>query len=154
MASTYTVQRTRSIDAPPDRVYALLRDFHEWPKWSPWEDLDPDMKREYSGSTAGKGAVYTWSGNRKAGAGRMEIVDTEDDRRVDIDLAFEKPFKSENRTSFLLAPKGDATEVTWQMTGPRPLMMRIAGPLMNMDKLVGKDFDKGLDRLQRAASTG
>jgi len=154
MASTYTVQRTRRIDAPPDRVYALITDFHEWPKWSPWEDVDPDLQREYSGSPSGRGAVYSWSGNRKAGKGRMQIVDVDDDRRVDIDLAFEKPFKSQNLTTFLLTPAGEGTEVTWQMTGPRPLVMKLAGPLMNMDKLVGKDFDKGLDRLQRAASTG
>src|SRR5205085_11559361 len=101
---------------PPEQVYALLQDFHEWPKWSPWEDIDPDMTREYSGAPAGPGAVYTWSGNRKAGAGRMEIVEVKVDRRVDIDLAFEKPFKSENRTTFVLTPKGETTEVTWQMT--------------------------------------
>ncbi len=153
MAATYTVQRSRTIDAPADRVYALIADFQQWPAWSPGEDVDPELQREYSGATSGQGAVYSWSGNRKAGTGRMEIVDVEPDRRIDIDLRFEKPFTSENRTSFVLTPQGDATTVTWQMTGPRPLVMRIAGPLLNMDKLVGRDFEKGLDRLQRAAST-
>jgi uncharacterized protein YndB with AHSA1/START domain len=154
MASTYTVQRTRTIDAPADRVYRLIADFHAWTTWSPWEDVDPDLQRDYSGAESGRGAVYAWSGNRKAGKGRMEIVDVEENRRIDIDLRFEKPFPSENRTNFLLDPRGDATDVTWAMTGPRPLAMRIAGPLLNMDKLVGRDFEKGLDRLRRAASTG
>ena len=154
MASTYTVQRTRRVDAPPGRVYGLIADFHEWPKWSPWEDADPDLRRDYSGAASGRGAVYSWSGNRKAGKGRMEIVDVDDDRRVDLDLSFERPFTSESRISFLLTPAGDGTDVTWQMTGTRPLLMRLAGPLLDMDKLVGKDFEKGLDRMARAATAG
>jgi uncharacterized protein YndB with AHSA1/START domain len=149
--ATYTVERSRTIDTPVERVYPLIADFSQWTRWSPWEDLDPDMKRAYSGADAGKGAVYAWSGNRRAGAGRMEIASVEENQQVDIDLAFEKPFKSHARTTFLLEPQGDRTQVTWRMTGEKPLLMRIAGPLMNMEKFVGKDMDKGLDRMALVA---
>ncbi len=148
---TFTVERERTIAAPVDRISALITDFHEWQAWSPWEDLDPQLHRAYSGPAEGVGARYAWTGNRKAGAGSMEITDAADDH-VDIDLEFLKPFKSHNKIVFALTPQGDSTHVVWRMTGPRPLFMRLAGPLISMDKLVGKDFDKGLSRLDEAAT--
>lgn len=151
MADTYTVERSRTVQAPPERVRALLEDFHAWPSWSPWEGVDPDMTRSYGGPTRGSGATYAWSGNRKAGRGRMELVSVTDER-IEVALHFDKPFRSDNDIEFLLEPGKDGTRVTWRMTGPRPLMMRLAGPLMNMDKLVGKDFDRGLDQLAATAS--
>jgi hypothetical protein len=152
--ATYTVERTRTIDTPVDRVYPLINDFTQWTRWSPWEDLDPDLHRAYSGSAAGQGAVYAWSGNRKAGAGRMEIASAQENQQVDIDLDFEKPFKAHARTSFVLRGDGDRTEVTWRMTGAKPLLMRVMGPLMSMEKFVGKDMDKGLDRMALVAPSG
>src|SRR6476661_5341974 len=149
---TFTVERERTIAAPTDRVRALITDFHEWPAWSPWEDLDPEIHRAYSGPEEGVGAKYAWTGNRKAGAGSMEITGVTDEQ-VDIHLEFLKPFKSVNTIAFVLTPQGDSTHVVWRMTGPRPLMMRLMAPLLDMDKLVGKDFDKGLDRLDTAART-
>jgi len=151
MASSYTVERSRTIPVAVERVYPLIVDFHQWPRWSPWEDLDPEMHRSYGGPESGTGATYAWSGNRKAGAGTMTITDVAENQRVDIDLTFDKPFKSQNKTTFMLAPEGEQTTVTWTMTGPRPLLMRLMGPLMNMDKLVGKDFEKGLDRMAQVA---
>ena len=151
MTSIYTVERTRTIQAPVERVYPLIADFHQWTRWSPWEDLDPDLHRAYSGADAGVGAVYAWSGNRKAGAGRMEIVKAEADRLVEIDLRFEKPFKSQNTTTFVLEPVGETTSVTWRMTGPRPMLMRLTQKFFDMDKLIGKDFDKGLDKMALVA---
>lgn len=152
MTSTYTVERTRTINAPPARVYSLVVDFREWERWSPWEDVDPELRRSYSGPPTGPGTRYAWSGNRKAGAGSMEITEASPDRRVVIDLQFDKPFKSRNTTTFELVPLGDdATQVTWRMVGPRPLLLRLMGPLMNLEKLVGGDFDKGLDRLAKVA---
>jgi uncharacterized protein YndB with AHSA1/START domain len=153
MSDTYTVERTRVLDAPPERVRALIEDFHEWPRWSPWEDIDPAMERTYGGPESGVGSTYSWSGNRKAGRGRMEIRQVADDH-IDVDLHFDKPFKSDNDLTFLLEPRDGGTHVTWRITGPRPLMMRLAGPLMNMDKIVGKDFDRGLDQLALVASQG
>ena len=151
MASVYTVERSRTIQAPVERVYPLIADFHQWTRWSPWEDVDPELQRAYSGADSGVGAVYAWSGNRKAGAGRMEIVRAEADRLVEVDLRFEKPFKSQNTTTFLLDPSGESTHVTWRMTGPRPTLMRLTQKLFDMDKLIGKDFDRGLDRMALVA---
>ena len=152
--ATYTVERTRTIDTPVERVYPLIADFSQWTRWSPWEDLDPDLHRAYSGPESGAGAVYAWSGNRKAGAGRMEIASVEENQQVDIDLDFTKPFKSHARTSFVLRPIGHHTEVTWRMSGEKPLLMRLLGPLMNMEKFVGKDMDKGLDRMALVGPPG
>jgi uncharacterized protein YndB with AHSA1/START domain len=151
MASIYTVERTRTIDAPVERVYPLLTDFRQWTRWSPWEDLDPELHRAYSGADEGVGAVYAWSGNRKAGAGRMEILRAEPDRLVEVDLRFDKPFKSLCTTTFLLEPAGESTKVTWRMTGERPMLMRLTQKVFDMDKLVGKDFEKGLDRMALVA---
>jgi uncharacterized protein YndB with AHSA1/START domain len=153
MSATYTVERTRVLDVPPERVRPLIEDFHQWPRWSPWEDLDPTMQRTYGGAESGVGSTYSWSGNRKAGRGRMELRNVED-HRVDVALHFDKPFTSDNDLTFLLEPRDGGTHVTWRMTGTRPLIMRLAGPLMNMDKLVGKDFERGLDRLQVVAARG
>jgi uncharacterized protein YndB with AHSA1/START domain len=151
MASTFTVERTRTIPAPVEKVYGLIADFRQWPRWSPWEDVDPDLHRSYGGAETGQGSTYAWSGNRKAGAGSMSITAAEENELVDIDLMFEKPFKARNRTTFTLTPQGDATVVTWRMEGPRPLFMRVLGPLMNPDKFIGNDFDKGLDRMALVA---
>ena len=151
MTSTYTVERSRTIGAPPERVYPLIADFRQWPRWSPWEDVDPELQRSYSGAESGVGAVYGWSGNRKAGAGRMEIVRAEPNDVVEIDLQFEKPFKSRTTSTFLLEAAGDHTRVTWRMTGPRPALMRLTQKFFDMDKLMGKDFDRGLDRMALVA---
>jgi uncharacterized protein YndB with AHSA1/START domain len=150
-AQTYTVERSTVIQAPPERVYAQLADFHNWAQWSPWEDLDPGMQRTYSGATAGAGAVYAWSGNRRAGQGRMQITDTREPARVDIDLAFEKPFKARNDTSFTLEPQGDRTRVIWSMTGQRTLVIKLMTLVVSMDKFLGADFEKGLARLKAVA---
>ena len=144
MASTYTVERTAVLTADPQTVYASIADFKKWRAWSPWEELDPDLERNYSGTDHGVGSIYSWSGNKKAGQGRMEISEAVPGRKVRIRLDFVKPFKSQNVTTFSLTPEGAGTRVVWQMVGPRPTLMRIFGFIFNMDKLVGKDFEKGL----------
>ncbi|MGN6577091.1 MAG: SRPBCC family protein [Nocardioides sp.] len=144
----YTVEREAVIDAPPDRIYAQIIDFRHWPTWSPWEDLDPAMQRSYSGAERGPGAVYAWSGNRKAGAGRMEITDASEPHRVDIDLAFEKPFRARNEIRFVLTREGGGTLVTWRMRGQKTFATKVMGLFMSMDSMVGKDFEKGLSRLK------
>jgi len=115
---TFRVQRTASIKAPPEKIAGVLSDFHGWGAWSPWEKLDPDMKRTYSGAPSGKGAAYAWQGNGKVGQGRMEITEAAS-ARVALNLDFVKPFEAHNKVEFNLAPKGDATEVTWPMVGPQ-----------------------------------
>lgn len=145
---TYTVERSATIAAPPQRVYEQIVDFHNWTNWSPWEDVDPELKRTYSGAEAGTGAVYAWSGNRKAGQGRMEIVEAVEPSNVRIDLAFEKPWKAHSDTSFTIEPEGSGSRVVWSMTGKKNLMTKAMGIFTSMDKMLGPDFEKGLARLK------
>lgn len=151
MADTYSVERSTTIDAPAQRVYDLVADFHCWTAWSPWEDLDPELRRSYSGSPAGEGAVYHWLGNRKAGTGRMEITQATQPTRVLIDLRFEKPWKAHNETSFVITPDGSGSRVMWSMTGRKTVMTRVLGIVRSMDALMGPDFEKGLGRLKATA---
>ncbi len=148
MADTVTVERSAVIDAPPAAIYERLVDFHRWPAWSPWYDLDPEMHKEFGGAESGVGATYAWKGSRKVGQGSMEITSVEADRRVDLDLHFLKPFASENTTTFLLEPVEGGTRVTWRMVAPQPLLMKLLGRFVSMDKMVGPDFEKGLERLR------
>jgi hypothetical protein len=148
MTDNYVVERSATIQVAADRVYAHIADFHRWTDWSPWEGLDPDLQRTYSGSDSGKGAIYAWSGNRKAGEGRMEITAAVEASQLEIALEFLKPFKSSSITTFDLKPEGEATQVTWTMTGPKTLMTRVMGIFKSMDKMVGPDFEKGLHRLK------
>ncbi len=150
---TYRVERTTTIDAPPELVYGHIADFRRWTSWSPWEGLDPAMSRTYSGADAGVGAVYAWTGNRKAGAGRMTITDAQAPSRVAIDLQFDKPFKSRSDTVFTVEPAGAGSRVTWTMTGAMGLGTRIMSVVKSMDALIGPDFEKGLARLKLTAET-
>jgi hypothetical protein len=144
---TFRVQRAASIKAPPEKIAAVLGDFHAWQAWSPWEKMDPAMKRSYSGAEKGKGAAYAWEGNGKVGQGRMEITDAAPSR-VALNLDFIKPFEAHNKVVFTLTPKGDATEVNWAMQGPVPYMAKIVHVFMDMDSMVGKDFEAGLANLK------
>ncbi|MEO7130338.1 MAG: SRPBCC family protein [Dermatophilaceae bacterium] len=150
MAKDFRFSRSTSIAAPPERVHALIDDFHEWPKWSPWDGLDPHMSRQYSGPATGVGAVYAWQGNGKAGQGRMEILESSADHVV-VDLDFAAPMRARNRIDFTLTPTGPGTEVEWVMTGPQNFVMGLMSKLWSMDKMLGPDFDRGLAALKRAA---
>ena len=145
---TYTVERSVTMDAPAERIYEQIADFHNWTNWSPWEDVDPELKRSYSGAEAGTGAVYGWSGNRKAGQGRMEITAATQPSRVQIDLRFEKPFKARSDTHFTISSEGSGSRVTWTMIGQKTLMTKVMGIFTSMDKMIGPDFEKGLGRLK------
>ena len=148
---SFRVERTAILKAPPDKVYALINDFHRWGEWSPWEKLDPTMKRTFSGPVAGPGAVYEWSGSDKVGAGRMEITQTTPASRVAIKLDFIKPFEGHNLTEFVLEPQGDSTQVRWTMAGPAPFISKLMGVFVSMDKMIGKDFEAGLANMQAAS---
>jgi hypothetical protein len=150
MTDYTVVERTQTIAATPEQIIPLLVDYHEWIHWSPWEDLDPDLSRTYSGPGSGVGAVYEWSGNRKAGAGRMEVTSATD-RTVDMDLDFIKPFRSASKIRFDLLPQNGTTRVVWQVHSPKTWLTRIWGLVMNMDKTVGGDLEKGLLKLKRLA---
>ena len=148
---TFRVERTATVNAPPEKIAPLISDFHNWGDWSPWEKLDPAMQRTYGGAPAGKGAVYEWSGNSKAGAGRMEILDASA-TKVSIQLDFLKPFEAHNLTDFTLEPQpGGGTRVTWDLHGPMPYLSKLMCVFVSMDKMVGKDFEQGLSNLKSAA---
>jgi hypothetical protein len=145
----FSVSRSTRIHADAAAVHALIDDLREWQKWSPWEGVDADLRREYAGPDHGVGSTYRWSGNRKAGEGEMRIT-ASTPAAVVIDLAFLKPFKATNVTTFTLAAVGDATEVTWTMAGSRSSVMSLAGKLF-FDKAIGGDFEKGLAALKQEA---
>jgi len=145
------VQRAASIQAPPETIFPLIADFHRWISWSPWENRDPELKRTYSGADSGKGAVYGWEGNRNVGSGRMEITEASPSSKVVIQLDFIKPFEGHNITEFTLQPAGGATNVTWTMQGPSPFITKVMGVFMNMDKMIGRDFEAGLANLKSVA---
>jgi hypothetical protein len=147
----FSVQRSASIKAPPDRIYPLIADFGRWNAWSPYEKKDPAMKRSFSGAASGKGAVYAWEGNGEVGQGRMEIADAAAPSRVTLKLDFVKPFEAHNTVDFLLEPKGDATQVTWAMQGPMPFISKVMCLFMDMDRMVGADFEAGLANLKSIA---
>ncbi|MCT7298918.1 SRPBCC family protein [Ralstonia sp. CHL-2022] len=151
--NTFRVQREIDIKAPPEKVFALINDFHRWTAWSPWEKRDPAMKRAYGGPANGKGANYAWDGSREVGAGRMEIVDSTSPSRIQIQLDFLKPFEARNTAEFTLKPAGDVTHVTWAMYGPSPFISKVMGLFFSMDAMIGKDFEAGLANLKSAAQS-
>jgi hypothetical protein len=148
---TFSVKRVVSIKAPPEKIAAMITDFHQWGSWSPWEHLDPNMKRTYSGAPTGKGAIYEWEGNKDVGKGRMEIIDANAPTKTVIKLDFLQPFESHNTTEFSLTPQGDMTNVSWDMTGPMPFISKIMSVFISMDSMIGKDFDKGLANMKATA---
>jgi len=151
MPDDFRVQRTTSIKASPEKIFALINDLHRWDSWSPWEKMDPAMQRTFSGATAGKGAVYAWQGNSKVGEGRMEIADASPPSRVTIKLDFIKPIEGHNTAEFTLDPKGDSTNVTWSMYGPSAYIAKVIGVFASMDKMIGKDFETGLANMKAVA---
>jgi hypothetical protein len=150
MGRPFTITRQTSISANAEAVHRLVDDFHEWSKWSPWEDLDPALERSYSGPEQGVGAHYAWKGNRKAGEGSMEITGLSPDA-VDIDLRFVRPWKATNQVRLALSPTSTGTDVTWTMHGEHVGVMGLMSRVMPLDSMIGKDFEKGLARLKAVA---
>jgi carbon monoxide dehydrogenase subunit G len=146
----FRVQRSASIDAPPERIYPLINDFHRWGAWSPYEHKDPDMKRSFSGAGSGRGSIYQWTGNSNVGSGRMEIVECSAPSKITIQLDFLKPFEAHNIATFTMEPAGETTNVTWIMDGSTPFVGKIMHVFLNMDRMVGTDFGAGLANLKTA----
>jgi uncharacterized protein YndB with AHSA1/START domain len=150
---TFSVQRATTVKAPPEAIFSLINDFHRWGTWSPYETRDPAMKRSYGGAADGKGAVYGWEGNKNVGSGRMEILDTSPPSKIVIKLDFFTPFEGHNTAEFTMLPQGDATNattnVTWLMHGPASFMSRLMQVFINLDNMIGKDFEVGLANLKK-----
>ncbi len=144
----FRIERSITINSLPEPIFAVLSDFHQSESWSPWEKLDLSMKKALSGSVRGVGAIYEWDGNNKVGQGRQEILEATSPSKVLIQLDFFRPFKARNTAEYTLTPHGHATQVTWAMFGPQSFMGKVMCLFMNMDKMVGKDFETGLANLK------
>jgi uncharacterized protein YndB with AHSA1/START domain len=147
----FRIERSTSIQAPADKVFALINDFHQWVSWSPWEGIDPALKRTYSGAASGVGTAYAWEGNTKVGAGSMEITAATPPSRIVIKLDIRKPFEAHNTAEFTLAQKDGATQATWAMFGPSPYLSKLMGLFFSMDRMVGGQFEQGLAKLKAVA---
>lgn len=148
---TFRVQRTVNIKAPAEKIFPLIDDLHSWSAWSPFEKLDPAMKKTFSGSASGKGAGYEWEGNSRAGKGSMEITESTPPSKITIKLDFAKPMEGHNTAEFTLEGRGDTTDVTWAMYGPTPFISKLMQVFLNMDTLIGKEFENGLANLKTLA---
>lgn len=151
--NTLHVQRSVRIKAAPDRIYPHVADLHRWTEWSPYEGRDPALKRTYSGTESGVGAIYEWNGNKNVGSGRMEITDTTEPTKIVIKLDFFTPFEGHNVAEFTFVPEGEYTTVTWSMRGPSAFITKVMGLVINMDKMIGNDFQAGLEKLRGLCET-
>ena len=149
--AAFSVRRATTVIAPAEKIFPLINDFHQWGSWSPYENKDPAMKRSYSGAASGRGAVYAWDGNKNVGSGRMEILEASAPSKVVIKLDFITPFEGHNTAEFTMLSQGDATNLTWLMHGPAPFMSRVMQVFMNLDSMIGKDFEIGLANLKKLA---
>jgi len=149
--NTLRVQRAISVKAPADRIFPLINDFHQWRIWSPYENKDTAMKRSYDGAESGKGAVYAWEGNNNVGSGRMEILEASVPSKIRIKLDFFKPFEGHNTAEFTMLPQGDVTNLTWTMVGPAVFMSKLMHVFINLDRMIGRDFEVGLANLKKLA---
>jgi uncharacterized protein YndB with AHSA1/START domain len=146
---TFRIERSATINAPAEKIFAVLSDFHQWRGWSPWETKDPDMKRTYGGAERGKGAVYGWEGDKNVGTGRMEILQADAPSKLAIKLDFFTPFEAHNTAEFTMLPQGNATNVHWVMHGPAPFISKLTQVFISFDKMIGKDFEAGLANLKQ-----
>jgi carbon monoxide dehydrogenase subunit G len=151
--STYQIERSATINAPAQTVFAQVNDFHKWNAWSPWANLDPNMKQTYDGQASGVGAMYSWTGNSDVGEGKMTIIESRPSERIKIQLEFIKPFAAMNTTDFIFTPQGNQTNVKWVMAGNNNFIGKAFGLFVNMDKMVGGDFEKGLAKLKAVSES-
>ncbi|RJF95856.1 SRPBCC family protein [Noviherbaspirillum saxi] len=147
----FRVERSTSIHAPAERILPLLTDLRRFNSWSPYAKKDPSMKGEYRGPASGAGAAYHFEGNKDVGKGSIEIVDASAADKLTMKLDMIEPFEGHNIVEFRLAPQEDGTRVTWSMHGPSPLIARVVGLFMNMDSMIGRDFETGLGNLKAMA---
>ena len=142
--SEFRVARSATISAPAPAVFAQVNDFHKWEAWNPWGKIDPAMKQSYEGAPAGTGAIYTWAGNNEVGEGRMTIIENRPSELIRVKLEFFKPFAATNTAEFTFKPEANQTVVTWSMFGENNFMAKAIHLFMNMDKMIGGQFEKGL----------
>jgi hypothetical protein len=151
--ATFHVERSTNIAASPEAAFTQVNDFHAWSAWSPWEKLDPSMKRSFDGPSSGAGAKYAWVGNKEVGEGRMTIEKSVPSELVQIKLEFLRPFAATNTATFTFAKAGEGTKATWAMDGNNNFMAKAFHLVMDMDKMIGPDFEKGLAGIKTAAES-
>lgn len=144
----FRVTRSTTIAAAPATVFAEVNDFRRWQAWSPWEKLDPAMKRSFDGPAAGVGAIYGWDGNNEVGAGRMTLTDSRPGELVRVRLEFLKPMEAQSTAEFTFRPEGNGTAVTWTMFGKNHYLAKVMCLFMNMDKMLGTQFEQGFASLK------
>ena len=149
--SEYRVARTITISAPAPVVFAQVSDFHKWNAWNPWAKMDPAMKQTYEGAPAGTGAVYTWTGNRQVGEGRMTLTESRPPDLIRINLEFLKPFAATSTAEFTFRPEGQRTAVTWSMVGNLNFVAKVIHLFVGMDRMIGANFEKGLADMKSVA---
>jgi uncharacterized protein YndB with AHSA1/START domain len=151
--STFRVARSATVSAPPEAVFAQVNDFHKWEAWNPWGKIDPAMKQSYEGAPAGTGAVYSWAGNKEVGEGRMTITESRPSDLIRVKLEFFEPFAATSMAEFTFKPEDNQTAVTWSMSGENNFMAKAIHLFMDMDKMIGDQFEKGLADMKAAAET-
>ncbi|MEO6002533.1 MAG: SRPBCC family protein [Opitutus sp.] len=144
----FHVARSVTVSAPPAQVFAQMNDLHNYQVWNPFSKADPAMKVTFEGPQAGPDAALTWSGNSQVGAGRMTIVESQPNERVKIRLDFIKPFPSTAAAEFTLTPDGNGTRATWSMSGINTFIPKAIGVFLNMDKMIGGEFERGLAEMK------
>jgi Polyketide cyclase / dehydrase and lipid transport len=150
----FRIARSATMAVPPAAPFAQVNDFHNWAGWSPWEKLDPGMRKTYDGAPAGTGAIYSWNGDNRVGEGRMTLLESRPSDLIRIKLEFMRPFKATNAAEFTFTPDGNQTVVTWSMTGHNGFMFKAFGLFMSMDKMLGAEFEKGLAQMKAIVETG
>jgi uncharacterized protein YndB with AHSA1/START domain len=149
--NTFLIERSLSIKAPPEKIFALINNFHDWIRWAPQDTEDPSMKRTFNGPESGTGAISDWTSTGSAGRGRMSITESVAPHRISVDVDWVKPFKAHNVNLFSLEPDGASTRATWSMRGTNVYMLKVMSVFVNMDRMMGKHFEAGLENLKRAA---
>lgn len=152
-ADAFRIERSISINASPKKIFPHINNLHQWEAWSPWEKLDPELKRTYNLTPKGQGAVYEWSGNKHVGQGRMEIIESSPPTHITLKLDFKTPFESHNFVEFNLLSQGESTTVTQSMYGPIPYLSKLLGLFFSMEKMVGEKYEEGLANLKRVVET-
>jgi hypothetical protein len=148
----FSVSRSTTVQAPPAKLHALINDMHQFNTWNPFDKGDPKARGEYQGPAAGPGAAYQFAGG-KSGNGSLRILDSAP-TQVTMELHMVSPMEALNQIRFTLEPRGAATQVTWAMDGPSPFLGKLIGVFMDMDRMVGSQFESGLaDLKQRAERT-
>jgi hypothetical protein len=152
--AAFAITRSAILPSAPADVFRIVNDFHEWNHWSPWAKLDPNCKNSFEGAASGVGAKFAWDGNNQVGSGRMAIIESRPNDSIKIDLNFTRPMQAKNLTVFSFKPEAGGTRITWTMSGSNGFMGKLFGLIVNCDKMVGGQFETGLENMKGVLAKG